>query len=266
MPDRAGRYFSKIQCFCFTEQRLDAGQSVEMPVSFFIAPEILTDRDGDNIQRDHPLLHVLPAANQKAVEKTTPPADRLKGAETRKATTSWHTAKFITIIIWSIPARGRSSASIGAFIMLIGAVFWMNEGYTGFWGLPVNGQPWIFILGFVLVLYTMAGWWRDVVRESVVKGDHKPVVKLGLRYGMILFIASEVMFFFAWFFAYFNAALFPIDVGIGQWPPEGIVTFDPWHLPLINTHDPADLGQHGHLGASRDPDGRPQGRDPRVCC
>ena len=92
--------------------------------------------------------------------------------------------------------------SAGAFLMLIGAVFWMNCGYTGFWGLPVNGQPWIFIIGFILVLYTMAGWWRDVVRESVVKGDHTPVVKLGLRYGMILFIASEVMFFFAWFWAY----------------------------------------------------------------
>lgn len=69
----------------------------------------------------------------------------------------------------------------GAFLMLIGAVFWMNSGYTGFWGLPVNGQPWIFVLGFVVVLYTMAGWWRDVVRESVVKGDHKPVVKSTLR-------------------------------------------------------------------------------------
>jgi cytochrome c oxidase subunit 3 len=52
---------------------------------------------------------------------------------------------------------------------------------------------------------------------------------------MILFIASEVMFFFAWFWAYFNSALFPLDVSIGTWPPQGIVTFDPWHLPLINT-------------------------------
>jgi cytochrome c oxidase subunit 3 len=123
----------------------------------------------------------------------------------------------------------------GAGLMLIGAVFWMNSGYTGFWGLPVNGQPWIFLIGFALILYTMAGWWRDVVRESIVRGDHTPVVKLGLRYGMILFIASEVMFFFAWFWAFFNSALFPADVSIGQWPPQGIVTFDPWHFPLLNT-------------------------------
>ena len=123
----------------------------------------------------------------------------------------------------------------GAFLMLIGAVFWMNATYTGFWGLPLNGQPWIFAIGVGLILFTMAGWWRDVVQESVVRGDHTPVVKLGLRYGMILFIASEVMFFFAWFWAYFNSALFPLDVSIGTWPPQGIITFDPWHLPLINT-------------------------------
>jgi cytochrome c oxidase subunit 3 len=87
----------------------------------------------------------------------------------------------------------------------------------------------------VLVLYTMAGWWRDVIAESVVRGDHTPVVKLGLRFGMVLFIASEVMFFVAWFWAYFNSALFPHDVGIGSWPPNGIVTLDPWHFPLLNT-------------------------------
>jgi cytochrome c oxidase subunit III len=125
--------------------------------------------------------------------------------------------------------------STGAFVMMIGAVFWMNDSYTRFFGLPVNGQPWIFLIGLAVVLYTMAGWWRDVVRESVVEGKHKPVVKLGFRYGMVLFIASEVMFFFAWFWAYFNAAIFPADVHIGTWPPQGIVTFDPWHLPLINT-------------------------------
>ncbi len=124
--------------------------------------------------------------------------------------------------------------SVAAFTMLIGAVFWMNAN-ANFFGLPLAGQPWIFIIGFLLVLYTMAGWWRDVVKESVVRGDHTPVVKLGLRYGMILFIASEVMFFFAWFWAFFNSSLFPIDVGIGHWPPQGIVPFDPWHFPLLNT-------------------------------
>ena len=124
--------------------------------------------------------------------------------------------------------------SLGAFTMLIGAVFWMNKDYP-FWGLPGQMRPFIFFAGVFLVGLTMFGWWRDVINESVVRGDHKPVVKLGLRYGMILFIASEVMFFFAWFWAFFNSALFPIDVSIGRWPPEGIVPFDPWHFPLLNT-------------------------------
>ena len=124
--------------------------------------------------------------------------------------------------------------AVAAFLMLIGAVFWMNAS-ANFFGLPIAGQPWVFVIGFLLVLYTMAGWWRDVVKESVVRGDHTPVVKLGLRYGMILFIASEVMFFFAWFWAFFNSSLFPIDVSIGTWPPQGIVPFDPWHFPLLNT-------------------------------
>jgi len=125
--------------------------------------------------------------------------------------------------------------SIGAFVMMVGAVFWMHKDYTGFWGLPVNGTPWIFFVGLAIVLYTMAGWWRDVIKESVVLGNHTPVVKLHLRYGMLLFIASEVMFFVAWFWAYFNAAIFHADVSVMTWPPAGIVTLDPWHLPLLNT-------------------------------
>src|SRR6202046_766826 len=125
--------------------------------------------------------------------------------------------------------------SIGAFTMLGGAVFWMNKDYTGFFGLPVNGQPYIFLIGLALVLYTMAGWWRDVIKESVVLGNHTPVVKLHLRYGMLLFIASEVMFFVAWFWAYFNTAIFHADVGVPTWPPAGIITLDPWHFPLLNT-------------------------------
>ena len=131
------------------------------------------------------------------------------------------------------PSAWPFVGSLGAFTMLVGAVFWMNKSYAAFGVLA--GIPWIFILGLALVLITMAGWWRDVIQESVVRGDHTPVVKLGLRFGMVLFIASEVMFFVAWFWAYFNFRLFPADVSLGSWPPSGIVTLDPWHFPLLNT-------------------------------
>ena len=59
----------------------------------------------------------------------------------------------------------------------------------------------------------MFSWWGDVIREGKA-GDHTPVVQLHLRYGMILFIASEVMFFVAWFWAFFDAALFPAPIEI----------------------------------------------------
>jgi hypothetical protein len=91
---------------------------------------------------------------------------------------------------------------------------------------------------FALVLYTMAGWWRDVINESVVLGNHTPVVKLHLRYGMLLFIASEVMFFVAFFWAFFHYALYPEHVSgaaVAVWPPKGVLTFDPFGLPLLNT-------------------------------
>jgi len=64
-PDNAARYFSKIQCFCFTEQRLEAGQQVEMPVSFFVAPEILKDRNDDSVSEITLSYTFYPAANRK---------------------------------------------------------------------------------------------------------------------------------------------------------------------------------------------------------
>ncbi|MFQ5984672.1 MAG: cytochrome c oxidase subunit 3 [Alphaproteobacteria bacterium] len=93
----------------------------------------------------------------------------------------------------------------------------------------------VFAIGVLMVLGTMFGWWRDVVREATFEGRHTPVVQVGLRYGMGLFITSEVMFFVAWFWAYFNASLFPVEQMGGVWPPAGVETFDPWDVPFLNT-------------------------------
>jgi cytochrome c oxidase subunit III len=100
------------------------------------------------------------------------------------------------------------------------------------------GAWWLLILGVAATLICMAGWWWDVVKESQTPGVHSPVAKLGMRYGMVLFIASEVMFFVAFFWAWFHFALYPEHVSGAEaviWPPDGILTFDPWHLPFLNT-------------------------------
>jgi cytochrome c oxidase subunit 3 len=85
---------------------------------------------------------------------------------------------------------------------------------------------------------TMTFWWRDVLKESHTPGLHSPVVRLGLRYGMMLFIASEVMFFVGFFWAFFHFALYPehvLDTANPTWPPPGTLTFDPFRLPFLNT-------------------------------
>ena len=96
----------------------------------------------------------------------------------------------------------------------------------------------LLILGLLVTLGVMFFWWRDVLKESGTPGMHSAVVRLGLRYGMFMFIASEVMFFVGFFWAYFHYALFPQNV-LGaehpMWPPQGIHTFDPWGLPFLNT-------------------------------
>src|SRR6185369_13149291 len=78
-------------------------------------------------------------------------------------------------------------------------------------------------------------WFRDVVREATFQHLHTPIVQLGLRYGMLLFIASEVMFFAAFFWAYFDASLYPKEAVGFAWPPANIRAFNPFELPLLNT-------------------------------
>jgi len=123
------------------------------------------------------------------------------------------------------PSPWPAVGALGAFVLAAGAIWYMREG-----------TAWLMLVGFVIVLATMFVWWRDVIREAKDEGHHTPVVQLGLRYGMALFIASEVMFFAAFFWAFFNASLFPTEQVGGIWPPEQVESvFDPWNLPFFNT-------------------------------
>ena len=81
-------------------------------------------------------------------------------------------------------------ASLSAFATTVGAVMYMH-GYAG--------GDFLLSLGFSMIIYSMFVWWRDVIREATFEGHHTTTVQLGLRYGMILFIVSEIMFFFAFF-------------------------------------------------------------------
>jgi cytochrome c oxidase subunit 3 len=100
---------------------------------------------------------------------------------------------------------------------------------------------WALAPGLLMVIAVMYWWWSDVLVES--RTYHTPVVQLGLRYGMILFIASEVLFFAAFFWAFFDASLFPgelkqpvrAEVTGGIWPPKGVSIIAPFDLPLMNT-------------------------------
>ncbi|MGE5503106.1 MAG: cytochrome c oxidase subunit 3 [Actinomycetota bacterium] len=118
------------------------------------------------------------------------------------------------------PAVGAASA----FVLAYGAVTFFHD----------RNDPWILLAGLAGVLVTMGMWWRDVVREAQLARAHTPVVQHGLRIGMGLFITSEVMFFVAFFWAFFNGAT-GVDPATPHWPPPGIQPLETWHIPFINT-------------------------------
>jgi cytochrome c oxidase subunit III len=126
--------------------------------------------------------------------------------------------------IWPIIGAGS------ALTMTSGLVFYMHK---------ISGGAGIALLGLLGVALTMFSWWGNVIKEAH-EGHHTPVVQLHQRYGMILFIASEVMFFVGWFWAFFDFSLFPskiaVDVIGGQWPPKAIeAVMNAFDLPLLNT-------------------------------
>jgi cytochrome c oxidase subunit 3 len=146
------------------------------------------------------------------------------------------------------PSIWPLAGSMAALVMAVGGLMWLHNSDT-------HGI--VFFLGFASVLGVMLGWWSQVIKEAHA-GDHTPVVSLHLRYGMIMFIASEVMFFVGWFWAWFDFSLFPVALDVVkdhatgavtvtnligqegaanavQWPPKGLEVIDAFHLPLLNT-------------------------------
>lgn len=116
------------------------------------------------------------------------------------------------------------TGSLGALTLTIGLTRWFH------------GLGLICIsLGLIIIIITIIQWWRDVIRESTYQGFHtSPVIK-GLRWGIILFIASEVLFFFAFFWAFFHRRLAPTPELGCNWPPTGVSPLNPFAIPLLNT-------------------------------
>nr|YP_004021857.1 cytochrome c oxidase subunit III [Ramulus irregulariterdentatus]BAJ24483.1 cytochrome c oxidase subunit III [Ramulus irregulariterdentatus] len=93
----------------------------------------------------------------------------------------------------------------------------------------------IMFMGTIMTIMVMIQWWRDVVREGTYQGLHTKMVIKGLRWGMIMFIISEVFFFVSFFWVFFHSSLSPaVQVG-SMWPPVGIMPFNPMQIPLLNT-------------------------------
>ena len=114
--------------------------------------------------------------------------------------------------------------SFGAFTLTIGLTVWFHSHSIT-----------CLLLGLTIIILTIIQWWRDVIREAVFLGHHTSYVTKGLRWGIILFITSEVLFFFAFFWAFFHSSLAPTPELGCRWPPTGISPINPFSVPLLNT-------------------------------
>ena len=215
-----------------------------MPVVFYVDPKIREDKDTKAHRRDHLELHILPGgkAGNGSLEA---------GKHTRKAAHGRYEEPRLS------SGRSRSwplIGSISAFFLFGGAVMWMHDNRLR----PVRHRR-----GLHRRDRHHVQWWSNTIREAHT-GYHTPVVQLHLRYGMILFIASEVMFFLAWFWAYFDASLFPSAAkrSADSGRPRAARP-RPVGIPASQHLDPALLGNDGDLGAPFADPRRPRGPEAR---
>ncbi len=113
---------------------------------------------------------------------------------------------------------------------LIYFVFWIHNILT-------TSCPFLNVLPYNIGLasFCIISWFWDIIIEATFEGRHTDAVQNGLRLGFILFLVSEIIFFFSFFWAYFYVSISP-SIWIGTvWPPLGIKPIDPWGLPLFNT-------------------------------
>ena len=136
------------------------------------------------------------------------------------------------------PSPWPAVGALAIIILAFGAVHYFGDGLTYGAEETNRGSMIPMLIGLGLVLFTMIAWWRDVIKESH-GGFYNNIVQIGLKYGMVLFIASEVCFFVAFFWAFFDVSLpgqheWRSAIG-GVWPPEGTETMSAFGVPLINT-------------------------------
>nr|AJO61895.1 cytochrome c oxidase subunit III [Whitmania acranulata] len=112
------------------------------------------------------------------------------------------------------------------------SVFMLTLGMTNWFHYEIY---YCIILGLLMLPLVMYMWWRDVVRESTYQGNHTRMVTKGLQLGMMLFITSEVCFFFGFFWAFFHSSLTPTPELGCIWPPMGLITLNAFGVPLLNT-------------------------------
>nr|YP_002117873.1 cytochrome c oxidase subunit III [Ursus spelaeus]AOD42460.1 cytochrome c oxidase subunit III [Ursus ingressus]QUA11514.1 cytochrome c oxidase subunit III [Ursus kanivetz]AOD42473.1 cytochrome c oxidase subunit III [Ursus ingressus]AOD42485.1 cytochrome c oxidase subunit III [Ursus ingressus]QJF46840.1 cytochrome c oxidase subunit III [Ursus ingressus] len=122
------------------------------------------------------------------------------------------------------PSPWPLTGALSALLMTSGLIMWFH----------FNSML-LLLLGLTTNMLTMYQWWRDIIRESTFQGHHTPAVQKGLRYGMVLFIVSEVFFFAGFFWAFYHSSLAPTPELGACWPPTGITPLNPLEVPLLNT-------------------------------